>query len=41
VAERVWIRPFGDLVYAMPPYVCTDGEVAQICRGLAAAAAAG
>jgi adenosylmethionine-8-amino-7-oxononanoate aminotransferase len=41
VAERVWIRPFGDLVYAMPPYVCTDDEVAQICRGLAAAAAAG
>jgi adenosylmethionine-8-amino-7-oxononanoate aminotransferase len=41
VAEGVWIRPFGDLVYAMPPYVCTDDEVAQICRGLAAAAAAG
>ncbi|HET6775245.1 MAG TPA: adenosylmethionine--8-amino-7-oxononanoate transaminase [Acidimicrobiales bacterium] len=41
VAEGVWIRPFGDLVYAMPPYVCSDDEVAQICRGLAAAAAAG
>jgi adenosylmethionine---8-amino-7-oxononanoate aminotransferase len=41
VAEGVWIRPFGDLVYAMPPYVCTGEEVAQICRGLAAAAATG
>jgi hypothetical protein len=25
----------------MPPYVCTGEEVAQICRGLAAAALAG
>jgi adenosylmethionine-8-amino-7-oxononanoate aminotransferase len=41
VAEGVWLRPFGDLVYAMPPYVCTGEEVAQICRGLAAAALAG
>jgi len=41
VAEGVWIRPFGDLVYAMPPYVCTGADVTQICRGLSAAAVAG
>ena len=37
MAEGVWIRPFRDLVYAMPPYVCTDADVAQICRGITAA----
>lgn len=26
----VWLRPFGRLVYAMPPYITTDDEVAQI-----------
>jgi adenosylmethionine-8-amino-7-oxononanoate aminotransferase len=26
----VWLRPFGKLVYAMPPYVCTSDEVATI-----------
>jgi adenosylmethionine-8-amino-7-oxononanoate aminotransferase len=41
VAEGVWLRPFANLVYTMPPYVCDDGEVAQICRALAAAATAG
>jgi adenosylmethionine---8-amino-7-oxononanoate aminotransferase len=26
----VWVRPFRDLVYTMPPYVCTDDEIATI-----------
>ena len=26
----VWLRPFRNLVYAMPPYVCTPEEVARI-----------
>ena len=26
----VWVRPFLDLVYTMPPYVCTDDDVAAI-----------
>ncbi|MDT5071405.1 MAG: adenosylmethionine---8-amino-7-oxononanoate aminotransferase [Mycobacterium sp.] len=26
----VWLRPFRNLVYAMPPYVCTPAEVATI-----------
>ncbi|MEP7333208.1 MAG: aspartate aminotransferase family protein, partial [Terracoccus sp.] len=26
----VWVRPFRDLVYTMPPYLCTDAEIATI-----------
>ncbi len=26
----VWLRPFLDLVYTMPPYICTDAEIATI-----------
>jgi adenosylmethionine---8-amino-7-oxononanoate aminotransferase len=37
----VWLRPFGDLIYTMPPYVSTDEDVAAITRGVRAAAAAG
>ena len=37
MAEGVWIRPFGRLIYTMPPYICTEEEIAQICRGIAAA----
>jgi adenosylmethionine-8-amino-7-oxononanoate aminotransferase len=34
-AERgVWLRPFRDLVYAMPPYVCTDDEIALITKAM-------
>ena len=41
VAQGVWLRPFRDLVYVMPPFVCTAADVAQISRGVLAAAAAG
>ena len=37
MAEGVWIRPFGRLIYTMPPYICTEEDVAQICRGITAA----
>ena len=37
----VWIRPFRDLVYAMPPYICDDDDVARIGAALVAAAEAG
>ena len=30
----VWLRPFRDLVYTMPPYVATDDDVDQICRAV-------
>jgi adenosylmethionine-8-amino-7-oxononanoate aminotransferase len=37
----VWLRPFRDLVYAMPPYVTGDDDVARICTAMRAAATAG
>jgi adenosylmethionine-8-amino-7-oxononanoate aminotransferase len=30
----VWVRPFRNLVYTMPPYVCTDDDLATITSGL-------
>jgi adenosylmethionine---8-amino-7-oxononanoate aminotransferase len=38
VAAGVWLRPFRDLIYTMPPYITDDGDVAAICRGVLAAA---
>jgi adenosylmethionine-8-amino-7-oxononanoate aminotransferase len=38
VGEGVWLRPFRNLVYAMPPYVCTDDDIARICRAIVAVA---
>ncbi|MDQ1201031.1 adenosylmethionine--8-amino-7-oxononanoate transaminase [Rhodococcus sp. SORGH_AS_0303] len=40
-AHGVWIRPFRNLVYAMPPYVCADDDVRRIGEALVLAAAAG
>ncbi|WP_433698040.1 adenosylmethionine--8-amino-7-oxononanoate transaminase [Nocardiopsis sp. CA-288880] len=36
----VWLRPFRELVYAMPPYTCTAGDVAVVAAGMVAAAEA-
>ncbi|MEU6733607.1 adenosylmethionine--8-amino-7-oxononanoate transaminase [Streptomyces physcomitrii] len=41
VEEGVWLRPFRDLVYTMPPYVAGEEDVARIARAVCAAAAAG
>jgi adenosylmethionine-8-amino-7-oxononanoate aminotransferase len=41
VDHGVWLRPFRDLVYAMPPYLTDDGDVARIGAAVAAAVAAG
>ncbi|MCW3011234.1 MAG: adenosylmethionine-8-amino-7-oxononanoateamino transferase [Solirubrobacterales bacterium] len=37
LAEGVWLRPFRDLVYTMPPFVSTPSEVASIARAVLAA----
>jgi adenosylmethionine-8-amino-7-oxononanoate aminotransferase len=37
----VWLRPFRDLVYTMPPYVCTAEDLAAVAAGVRAAAATG
>ncbi|GAC1646691.1 MAG: adenosylmethionine--8-amino-7-oxononanoate transaminase [Mycobacterium sp.] len=30
----VWLRPFRNLVYVMPPYICTDDEIEQITSAM-------
>ncbi|CAJ1583163.1 adenosylmethionine--8-amino-7-oxononanoate transaminase [[Mycobacterium] wendilense] len=30
----VWLRPFRNLVYVMPPFICTDEEIAQITAAM-------
>jgi adenosylmethionine-8-amino-7-oxononanoate aminotransferase len=40
VRRGVWIRPFRDLIYTMPPYITGDEDVAAICGALLDAAAA-
>lgn len=30
----VWLRPFRNLVYAMPPFICPPGEIAQITSAM-------
>ena len=35
----VWLRPFRNLVYAMPPYVTTEQDLRSVARAMVAAAA--
>jgi adenosylmethionine-8-amino-7-oxononanoate aminotransferase len=35
----VWVRPFRNLVYTMPPYVSTSEDIAVICEALVGAVA--
>ncbi|MFF3765450.1 adenosylmethionine--8-amino-7-oxononanoate transaminase [Streptomyces sp. NPDC001922] len=39
--EGVWVRPFRDLIYTMPPYITGDEDLARIGAAVCAAAAAG
>ncbi|WP_336049649.1 adenosylmethionine--8-amino-7-oxononanoate transaminase [Streptomyces sp. CA2R101] len=41
VREGVWLRPFRDLIYTMPPYITGDEDVARICAAVCAAAREG
>ncbi|MFV0435889.1 MAG: adenosylmethionine--8-amino-7-oxononanoate transaminase [Desulfopila sp.] len=34
VSRGVWVRPFGRLVYVMPPYCITDSELATLCQAI-------
>ncbi len=34
----VWLRPFRNLIYAMPPFICTDAEIRQIGAAMGAVA---
>jgi adenosylmethionine-8-amino-7-oxononanoate aminotransferase len=41
VEGGVWLRPFGDLIYAMPPYVIDEEDLASVTGAMLAAAASG
>ncbi len=34
----VWLRPFRNLIYAMPPFICTPAEVERITSAMVAVA---
>ncbi|GIH51209.1 adenosylmethionine-8-amino-7-oxononanoate aminotransferase [Microbispora rosea] len=40
MGHGVWLRPFGRLIYTMPPYACTPDDVARIADAMVAATAA-
>ncbi|MEO9237109.1 MAG: adenosylmethionine--8-amino-7-oxononanoate transaminase, partial [Jatrophihabitantaceae bacterium] len=40
VERGVWLRPFRELIYTMPPYLCTDAELADIGAAIHVAAQA-
>lgn len=40
-AHGVWLRPFRDLIYTMPPYVTTAPDLSRIAAAVVAAAHAG
>ncbi|MER2012973.1 MAG: aminotransferase class III-fold pyridoxal phosphate-dependent enzyme, partial [Psychrobacter alimentarius] len=34
IEHGIWVRPFGTLVYIMPPYIITDDELITLCQSL-------
>ena len=40
IDHGVWLRPFRNLIYAMPPFICPPEEIAQITSAMVAVARA-
>ena len=34
VSQGVWIRPFGKLIYLMPPYISNDTSIKKLCDAI-------
>ena len=34
IEHGVWLRPFRNLIYVMPPYICTSEDIAQITSAM-------
>lgn len=34
VEQGIWVRPFGKLVYLMPPYISTPKDISTLCQGV-------
>ena len=41
VRAGVWLRPFRDLIYTMPPYVIDDEDLATVTEAMVRASQAG
>jgi adenosylmethionine-8-amino-7-oxononanoate aminotransferase len=37
VEQGVWLRPFRDLIYTMPPYITSDADLASVSAAIHAA----